>query len=150
MDATVLVAGMGVRSTLLGNWLAARWQRRSALVAQVHEAKVRVYGDGVADMYEFERATYDRVKAWLEALPEKHREELRQEAYRCNARARSAIGRVAMLSESNGLREGLESARRAIGDLNEVGDYEELRGQHDGIYEALGHVLATARAELVR
>src|SRR6266545_15922 len=114
MDATVAVAAMGFVSTLLGAWLAAYWQRQSNREVRLLDAKLRAYGDCAATLYEYQRATYSRVKDRLESLPEERREELRQEAYRCNARARSAIGQAAILSGTEGLQEELESVRQAV------------------------------------
>src|SRR4051794_27287426 len=102
MDSTVVIAAMGFISTLVGAGLAARWQRLSARETRLLDAKVRAYGECAAALYEYERATYGRAKARLDRQPEQGRAELRDEAHRSNARARSAIGQVALLSEVAG------------------------------------------------
>jgi hypothetical protein len=143
MDATVVVAAMGFVSTLLGAWLAAYWQRRSYRNVLILDAKMRAYGECAAALYEYERASYNRVKARLEQ-PEAQRDELRQEAYRCNALARSAIGQATILSATDSLREELESVRKAIGDLNQAADHRDLKQRHDAVNEALNQVLGSA------
>src|SRR3954453_12654410 len=105
MDATGVVAARGFVSTLLGAWLASFWQRRATREGRFTDAKLRAYGDCAAFLYEYERATYNRVKARLDTLPDAHREDLRQEAYRCNARVRSAIGLASILSGTEPLRD---------------------------------------------
>lgn len=150
MDATVLVAAMGFASTLLGAWLAAYWQRRASREGQLLTAKLRAYGDCAAALYEYERAIYNRVKARLEALPEAQREELRQEAYRCNTRARSALGQAAILSGTERLRQELEAVRESVGDLNEAVDHADLKLRHDGVTEVLDRALGSAHSDLMR
>ena len=150
MNATVLVAAMGFASTLLGAWLAAYWQRRASREGQLLTAKLRAYGDCAATLYEYERATYNRVKARLESLPETQREELRQEAYRCNTRARSALGQAAILSGTEHLRQELEAVRESVGDLNEAVDRVDLKRRHDGVSAALDQALGSARSDLMR
>jgi triphosphoribosyl-dephospho-CoA synthetase len=148
MNATVVVAAMGFVSTLFGAWLAAYWQHRSSREVRIFDAKVRAYGDCAAALYEYERAAYNRAKARLESRTEGEREELRQEAYRANARARSAIGQAAILSEAARVTTGLEDVRSSIGDLARANHPEELRRLHDGIYDSLNSALANARSDL--
>lgn len=82
MEATVIVAGMGFVATLTGAWLTGRSQRQAALEGRILDAKVRVFGACADTLYEYERATFNRVKARLASQPDARREELRQEAYR--------------------------------------------------------------------
>ncbi|GAA5038817.1 hypothetical protein [Actinopolymorpha pittospori] len=148
MDSTVVVAAMGFASTLLGVWLAAYWQRRSNREIRILDAKVRVYGDCATAMYDYERATYNRVKTRLESPADPGREELRQEAYRCNARVRSAIGQAAILSSSDSLQAELDSVRQAVGDLNKVESIRDLKFGHERVYDVLAGALARARSDL--
>ncbi|WP_327634557.1 hypothetical protein OHB24_31860 [Kribbella sp. NBC_00482] len=150
MDATVLVAAMGFVSTLLGAWFAAYWQRRASREGQLLTAKLRAYGDCAAALYEYERATYNRAKARLAALPEEQRVELRQEAYRCNALARSALGQVAILSGSGSLRQELEAVRHSVGGLNDAIDPADLKRRHDGVAMALDQALGRAGSDLMQ
>lgn len=85
MNTTIVVAAMGFVATLLGGWLGAFWQHRSSRDLQLLQARIRVHGDCAASLYEYERSTYNRVKARLDGLPDSEREELRQEAFRANA-----------------------------------------------------------------
>ncbi len=103
MNTTVAVAALGFASTLLGGWLAAYWQHRRTRDLQLLDAKVRVYGECSTSLYEYERATYNRVKARLNTIQEAEREPLRQEAYRSNTMARAAIGQVSILSAAKPL-----------------------------------------------
>jgi hypothetical protein len=150
MNATVVVAAMGFVSTILGAWLAAHWQHRGTRELRILDAKVRTYGDCAATLYEYERATYNRVKARLESRTEEHRVDLRQEAYRCNAKARSAIGQAALLSATETLRERLEAVREKIGDLNNAVDHADLKLRHEDVYHTLNRVLGSARSDLTR
>src|SRR4051812_24397159 len=127
MDATVVVAAMGFVATLLGTWLSTRSQRQGDREGRLLDARVRVFGDCSESLYEYTRANYNRVKSRLDGRSEEYREGLRQEAYRCNARARSAIGQAAILSGSENLQESLVTARRAIGKLTDASDRADLR-----------------------
>lgn len=150
MDATVAIAAMGFMSTLLGTGLAAYWQRRGNRALQVLDAKVRAYGDCIAHLNEYERATYNRVKARLASLPEAEREGLRQEAYEWNTRARAAIGQAAVLSDADTARKQLEVVRQAVGELNDALDKDDLKRRRDAIRAALGEALRSVRADLKR
>jgi hypothetical protein len=148
MDATVIVAAMGFVATLLGTWLTARSQRQGDREGRILDARVRVYGECSDSLYEYARATYNRVKSRLESLPDEHREKLRQEAYRCNARARSAIGQAAILSGNESLQERLATARRAIGRLNDAPDRTDLSRRQEEVYQMLNNALSVARSDL--
>jgi hypothetical protein len=148
MDATVAVAAMGFVSTILGVWLSARWQRKGAREAQILEAQVRVYGDCAAALYEYERATYSRARARIDGWPDEEREGLRQEAYRCEVRARSAIGQATYLSGTESLDQLFESVREKVGSLNEVADRKELYRRHQNIHDSLRDVLRRVRSEM--
>lgn len=121
-----------------------RWEIR------ILEAKVRVYGECSDNLYEYTRATYNRVKARLACRPEVQREGLRQEAYRSNARARSAVGQAAILSGDEDLRLKLEHVRHKVGDLNHAVDDGDLRQRHDGLHKLLKEALERARHDLMR
>ena len=118
MDATVVVAGMGFVTALLTVWLTARLQGRSQRDVRMLEARLRVYGDCADSLYEYSRATYNRAKSKFERRPESERDPIRQEAYRCNARARSAIGQVYILTGDRDLEDHLSAVRRDIGKFN--------------------------------
>lgn len=148
MDATVIVAALGFVSTLLAAWLSARLQRQGDRAGRLLDARVRTYGECSDSLYEYARATYNRVKARLESRPADQREDLRQEAYRCNARARSAIGQAVILSGNESLQEQLAAARHAIGAMNDATDYDDLRRRQQDVYEMLKDALNVARTDL--
>ncbi|MFE6648118.1 hypothetical protein ACFVJS_16225 [Nocardioides sp. NPDC057772] len=150
MSTTVIVAAMGLLATLLGAWLGAFWQHRNTRDLQLLDARIRVYGECAASLYEFERVTYSRVKARLENLPDAEREPLRQEAYRNRSAVRAAIGQLSVLSAGSEIPTKFEAIRRAIGDLNDAESHEDLKQRHDEIYVDLDRVLVQARADLVR
>ncbi|MET8520158.1 hypothetical protein [Nocardioides sp. NPDC004968] len=150
MTTTVVVTAMGILATLLGAWWGAYWQHRNSRDLQLLDARVRVYGECAASLYEFERVTYSRVKARLADLPAAERESLRQEAYRNNSAARAAIGQLSILSAGGKIPKGFEALRQAIGDLNDAPGLDELRERHDEIYVELDRVLEQARADLAR
>lgn len=62
MDATVIVAAMGFVATLVGTWLSARSQRQGDREGRILDARVRTYGECSDSLYEYARATYNRVK----------------------------------------------------------------------------------------
>lgn len=148
MNATVVVAALGFVSTLAATWLAAHLQRRGARAAQIRDAQIRIYGECAASLYEYERATYNRVKARLESRPEVEREELRQVAYLANTQARAVVGQAAFLSGKPGFRDDLEAIRKAIGDLNKADDRADARQRHGRIQADLARVLGDARSDL--
>jgi hypothetical protein len=98
-------------------------------------------------MYEYERATYNRVKARFAGQQHSIREELRQEAYHCNARARATIGQVAILCDE-AVRDQLEDARKAIGRYNHADTEPDLRHRHDAVRDGLEAALRLARGDL--
>lgn len=148
MDATVVVAALGFLSTLLAAWLGAYLQHRRTRELQLLEAKLRVYGDCAAALVEFQRATYNRVKARIDR-PNEDREALRQEAYRGSTSVRAAIGQAAILSGNQRLWEQFEAARKAIGDLNHAKGQSDLRQRHDEVSDELIQVLNNARSDLM-
>lgn len=150
MNTTVVVTAMGFTFTLLGAWLGAYWQHRNTRDLQLLDARVRVYGECAANLYEYERVTYSRGKARLDGLPDADRELLRQEAYRNNSSTRAAIGQLSVLSAGGKVPNGFEALRRAIGNLNDSASHADLRNRHDEVYAALDQVLEQARADLVR
>lgn len=149
MDATITIAAMGFAATLLAAWFSARSQRQGDRQGRILEARVRTYGECSETLYEYARATYNRVKARLDSRPDDQREGLRQEAYRCNARARSAIGQAAILSGSESLEERLATARHAIGKLNDAPDHADLRRRQADVYKMIKNALTIARTDLM-
>ncbi|MGY0390329.1 hypothetical protein ACWZJV_25445 [Nocardioides sp. WG-D5] len=150
MNPTVLVAAIGFLSTLLGTWLGAYWQHRSSRDLQLLDARVRVYGECAANLYEYERVTYNRVKARLKKLPDEDREPLRQEAYRSSAATKAAIGELSVLSADGEVPSEFENLRRSVGDLNNARDNDDLKRRHEEFYANLDRALGRARADLVR
>ena len=148
MDTTVAVAAMGFATTLLATWMTGRFQGRADRDGRILEARVRVYGECSDSLYEYARATYNRAKARLELRPEVDREILRQEAYRCNARARSAIGQALILSGEQHLGEKLSSVRHEIGELKHASDETDLKRRQSEIYDRLKEALDAARGDL--
>lgn len=150
MDATVAIAAMGFVATLAGAWLTGNAHRQAARDERMLDAKVRCFGDCSASLYEYQRATFNRVKARLHEAPDNDRQPLRQEAYRANTRARSAIGQVAILSGDEELQRRLERARSRVGDLNDATDEEDLRRRSKEVLEILREALDLARVDLMK
>ncbi|MFE6509439.1 hypothetical protein ACFVDI_11695 [Nocardioides sp. NPDC057767] len=150
MSTTVIVAATSLLATLLGAGLGAYWQHRNNRNLQLLDARIRVYGECAASLYEFERVTYSRVKARLDDLPHAEREALRQEAYRNNSAARAAIGQLSVLSAGSAVPKRFGRIREDIGDLNDATDREDLKERHDKIYVDLDRVLEQARTDLTR
>ncbi|MBA4608604.1 hypothetical protein H1W00_08970 [Aeromicrobium sp. Marseille-Q0843] len=150
MDATIAVAAMGFLATLSGAWLAGRGQREAVRDERILDAKLTTFGECSASLYEYHRATFNRVKARLDDLPEADRVPLRQEAYRANTRSRSAIGQVAILSGDEALRGCLESARSSVGRLNGASDDQHLSRLSKDVHELLNEALGKASSDLTR
>lgn len=148
MDTTVVIAAMGFVATLFGGWLGGFWQHRSNRDLQLLDARVRVYGECTASLYEYERATYNRVKSRLDRRPDSERELLRQEAYRNNSSARAAIGQLSVLSANRNVPDGFDVLRRTIGDFNSSTSHADLKSKHDDVYAELDRLLGQARSEL--
>jgi hypothetical protein len=135
MDSTVVVAELGFAATLLSVWLTAPYQIGSNIAGRMFDARLRVYGECTGSLYEYSRATYNRAKLRLAGRPEDERDGVRQEAFRCNARARSAIGQVYLLTSAGDLQAQLSRSRHAIGGFNHVNteaDLKRLQGQTYG------------------
>ena len=114
------------------------------------EARVVGYGELVSALYDYERATYSRVKARLEGRADVDRESLRQEAWSSNAKARAAIGVVALLSGRADLHTRFDAVRRSVGDLNQATNVSDLRAQYDSINVELADVIVQAKADVTR
>jgi hypothetical protein len=82
-------------------------------------------------LYGYERATYNRVKARLDRRPNAERETYRQEAWTSNAKARAAIGVVALLSTSADQPTQFDAVRRSIGDQNAAQSPQDLLKIHE-------------------
>ena len=148
MESTVAVAGMGFAAALLSVWLTAHFQSRSDRAGRILEARLRVYGDCSDSLFEYSRATYNRVKSRLEGRPESERDGIRQEAYRCNARARSAIGQAFILTGDRELEEQLSRVRHEIGHFNNVATESDLKRLQSETYAGLNRALEAARRHL--
>ena len=149
MDSTVVVAGMGFMTALLSVWLTARLQHRSERDGRILEARLRVYGDCSDSLFEYARATYNRAKSRFERRSEVERDLIRQEAYRCNARARSAIGQAYILTGDRDLEERLSQVRHDIGHFNRVATESDLKELQSKMYARLNEALEDARRHLV-
>lgn len=148
MDSTVLVAGMGFAAALLSVWLTARLQDRSDRAGRILEAQLRVYGECADSLFEYSRATYNRAKLRLKGQPESEHDEVRQEAFRCNARARSAIGQAYILTGDRDLEEQLSRVRHDIGEFNGVTTEADLKRLQRETYKELKEALERARRHL--
>lgn len=141
---------MGFAATLLAAWATSRSQRKGSREASILEARLRAYGGCSDSLYEYIRATFNRVTARINSRPEVERETLRQEAYRCNARARSAIAQVAIISGDESLHQTLNAARKSIGGLNKLETRADLKRESASVYRDLNAALDRARADLGR
>lgn len=63
MNPTVIVAVLGLLTTLAAASFTSYMQRQSQRESRVFEARVAGYGELVSALYGYERATYSRVKA---------------------------------------------------------------------------------------
>ena len=150
MDPTVAIAGMGFIATLYGAWLTGNAQRQAVRDERMLDAKVRTFGECSASLYEYQRATFNRVKARIRALPDEDRQPLRQEAYRANTRSRSAIGQVAILSGNEPLQARLQDARTRVGKLNDATSEQDLRRRSKEVHNLLIEALELARVDLMK
>ncbi|TDO49661.1 hypothetical protein EV651_12164 [Kribbella sp. VKM Ac-2571] len=114
MVSTLVGGAVALVGSIVGILLSQRLQRKSARDVQILEAKVRILGECTEALYEYARVNFGRARARIQGQPETIREELRQEVYRCEARARSAIGQAGYLSGSDGLDDDFESAHTAV------------------------------------
>jgi hypothetical protein len=149
MTSTVVVAAMGFVATVLAAWLSSWSNRRAERDGQLLEARVRVYGECSESLYEYARANYNRAKARIAGQPEEERGTVRQEAYRCNARTRSAIGQAAILTGQEALEERLSNARHAVGSFNDVNEPGELTKRQHLVHGEIKAALAVARRDLM-
>lgn len=147
---TVLVAGMGFVATLLAAWLTGLLQRRTARDERILDAKVRVFGECSVSLFEYQRVAYDRVKGRLESRSESDREKVRQEAYRCASRSRSAIGQVGILTRDEVLRSALDQARETISRYSEATTESDLKRRQESALKALEEALEDARKDLTK
>lgn len=149
MYTTVVVAALGVAGTLFAPLVTARLQRRASLEARVLDARLRTYGECVANLYEYERATFNRVQTRLRgSLPEGDREVVRQSAYRQKAQVRSLIAQVAVVTSRPELAAELAQVLEGIDEFNSVETGGELGRRHDEALERLDKTTSLARSEL--
>jgi hypothetical protein len=148
MDSTVIVAGMGIVAAPVSVWLTARLQHKSDRAGRMLEAQLRVYGDCADSLFEYSRATYNRAKTRLQGQPEAEHDALRQEAFRCNARARSAIGQAYILTGDGALVDHLSQIRHDIGKFNDVGSEDELKRLQQETFVELNVALGDVRRHL--
>lgn len=67
MDDTVLVALLGFIATVVGTGLGGYWQRASSRASRMFAARLAALQELSGAIYEYERATYDRVKSRMDA-----------------------------------------------------------------------------------
>lgn len=147
MGTTIIVAAMGFAATLLGTWCPPVYSVReivkggSSMRGSASTANVPT------------ACTNTRVLPTTKRKPDSSDlltiEGLRQEAYRCNARARSAIGQAAIFSGLESLEERLATARNAIGDLNDASDHADLKRRQEDVFKLLNHTLGIASSDLM-
>ncbi|HEY3507618.1 hypothetical protein [Kribbella sp. NPDC051137] len=150
MVSTLVGGAVALVGSIIGILLSQRLQRKSTRDVQILEAKVRIFGECTEALYEYTRANFGRARARIEGRPESVRETLRQEVYRCEARARSAIGQAVYLSGSNGLDDGFESVHKAVHAFSKAADQGELEHRHQLVQKDLKIILRTVRADLQR
>jgi hypothetical protein len=146
---TVLIAALGLAATLISAWMTAHLQRRGDREARFLDAKIRVFGECSDSLYEYARAMFNRARSRLDGPSETEREDFRQEAYRSNARARSAIGQASILTGDEGLREALEQARHSVGVLNDATSRADLTQRQQDVYHLVKQALERARTDLM-
>lgn len=149
MDPIVVVAALGFATTLLSVWLTAHFQHRSNRAGRMLEARLAVYGACSDSLFEYSRASYNRVKSRLQGRPENERDGIRQEAYRWNAKARSAIGQAYILTGDSDLAAELAQVRHDIGEYNGVATESELRDRQNEVFSRINRALASARKHLM-
>lgn len=148
VTATIIVAALGLISTLAATVLTSHLHRKTASDGRRLDARLDAYAELIAALIEYERATFDRAKASIKGRPnDPERDDKRQEAWRSNARARAAISMVALLSNDLGLRDRLEAIRRDIGEMNRAGP-DDLHDKHEQIYRDLDSILVAAKVEV--
>ena len=109
---------------------------------------MRAYGDCTNALYEYARVNYNRSAKRMSGQAEPEHEELRQEAYQSEVKARAAIGQVTFLSGSSHLDRALDQVRESIRGLSDAHSPENLASRHRKIQEKLKEVLYEARTEL--
>lgn len=145
---TILAAVIGFAAALIGGWMTTRAQRQNDREARMLDARVLAYNACSDALYEYARASQNRSKARLDALDEHEREPLRQDHYRANTRARSAIGQVAIVTGDHSLAEQLERARRAVSDFKKATNGKDLSRRWNSAREHIGKALDEARKDL--
>lgn len=148
MNPTIVIAAMGFATTLLATMMSAHLQRNGDREARLLEARVCVYGECSDSLYEYARTTYNRAKSGVQQGSRVDMEPLEQEAYRCNARARSAIGQALILSRDHALAEKLSRIRHDIGELNDAETAQDLKRRQSEVYERLKVVLEAVGEDL--
>jgi sRNA-binding protein len=149
MSSTVVVAAMGLVATVLAAWLSSWSNRRAEREGQLLEARVRVYGECSESLFEYARANFNRAKTRIAGQPEEEHGKVREEAYPCNARARSAIGQAAILTGQEALEERLSSTRHVIGSFNDVTELAELTQRQHQVHGEIKAALEVARRDLM-
>lgn len=149
MDPIVVVAALGFATTLLSVWLTAHFQHRSNRAGRMLEARLAVYGACSDNLFEYSRASYNRAKSLLLDPSEDEDDGKRQEAYRWNAKARSAIGQVYILTGDDDLQVELSRARRDIGQFHEAATDSELQHRQGEVFSRINSALASARKHLM-
>lgn len=148
MDPTVTVAVIGIAATFLTAAMAAYLQYRSGRDIQIRAAKIAVYGECAANLYEYERLLYNRTRTRFEPTATTDREALRQETYKFKSRALAAIGKAEMLSDDQELTSQLHAIRTKIDELVNSEDHDDLKRRHSEIRLLLADAWPRARRDV--
>ncbi|MFG1909095.1 hypothetical protein [Kribbella sp. NPDC048928] len=150
MVGTLVGGTIALLGSVIGIVISQRLQQRGERNARILDAKMRVFGECTEALYEYARANFGRARARIEGQTEAARDVLRQEVYRCEARARAAIGQAVYLSGTDGLDDRFDSVHAAVHDFSKANDQQDLESRHDLIQKELKDVLRKVRKELQR
>lgn len=144
MDPTVLVAAIGFFATILVAALGASAQRTLARDSLIYQSRLGAYSQCLAALFEFERATFNRVKMRLDGVAD--REAARSDAWQSNALARTAIANLALYSSPT-MSDRLEAARFLISSMTKTTELGELQSLHGAVNE-IADLAKAAQKEL--
>lgn len=145
---TLSVAGMGFAATLASAWLTGRNQQQTDIKGRLLDAKITVFGECSDWLYEYQRTSYNRARSRLEGHPQEQRERLRQETYQAGTRARSAIGRLSILTGDENLRRALDEVRGNIAEYSSAQTRPQLDQRRERVLDHLAEGLERARSHL--
>lgn len=141
---TAIIAAL---AALLGVVMGAYSQRAQGREARIFGARLAALQEISGAIFEYERATYDRVITRIkDSNPD--RGPVRAQAWAANSRTRSAIGVLSLLSDSDDTPNAFEGHRKAIGEYNDLETKEKLTDTHEDLVRVLVKTIQTARVEL--